>query len=88
MKNAGKIITIIAQVIAYILAIILIIEITKSIFGGSWQIEEIILGLIIFNLTITFGIGTYIISLNNKISSVNTKIVGHITWHGGLSGRG
>jgi len=68
--------SIIAQVIAYILAIILIIQIVRAILGGTWAVEDIILALLIFNLTITFGIGGYLISLNNKIS-------GHLGWHKG-----
>lgn len=81
--NIGKVISIIGQVIAYIVGAILIIQILRVIFGGSWEIEDIILALVIFNLTINFSIGGYIINLNNKISSVNTKIEGHFEWHKG-----
>ncbi len=66
----------IAQIGAYILAVILIIQIIRAILGGTWEVEDIILALLIFNLTITFGIGGYLISLNNKIS-------GHLGWHKG-----
>ena len=79
----SELIAIIGLIIAYIIAIILIVQIIRALFGGSWKIEEIILALVVFNLTITFGIGSYLISLNNKISDVNTKIQGHIQWHKG-----
>ncbi len=78
MKPSGftEVTSIIAQVVAYILAIILIIQIVRAILGGTWAVEDIILALLIFNLTITFGISGYLISLNNKIS-------GHLGWHKG-----
>lgn len=78
-----EIISIIAQVAAYILAVVLIIQLVRAILGGTWAVEDIILALLIFNLTITFGIGGYLISLNNKIAQVNSKISGHIEWHKG-----
>ena len=65
------------------LCIIIIIQILRAISGGTWRIEEIILALVIFNLTITFSVGGYLIHLNNKISNVNTKIEGHFGWHKG-----
>lgn len=71
-----EIASIIAQVIAYILAVILIIQIVRAILGGTWAVEDLILALLIFNLTLTFGIGGYLISLNKKIS-------GHLGWHKG-----
>ncbi|MBS3095368.1 hypothetical protein J4231_01690 [Candidatus Woesearchaeota archaeon] len=77
-SDIWDLIAIFGQIVAYILAIILIIQILRAIFGGTWEIENIILALIILNLTVTFGISGYIISLNNKIS-------GHIGWHRGIS---
>lgn len=73
----------IAQIVAYILAALLAFQIIKKLAGGSWEIEDIILGLVILNLTITFGIGSYLIHMNNKIASVDRKIHGHIEWHKG-----
>lgn len=83
--DLSKFIAIAGQILAYIIAIILIIQILKLLIGGSWAIEDIILGLIILNLTITFGIGSYLINLSNKISDVNTKVEGHIKWHKGVN---
>lgn len=85
MAKSSEIIPIIAQILAYILAIILIVQILKAIFGGTWAIEDVILALVIFNLTITFAVGVYLISLNNRIGSVNIKISKHIEWHKGLN---
>lgn len=76
--STGGLIAFVGQLLAYILAVILVIQILKFIFGGSWEIEEVILALVIFNLTITFGVGGYLISLNNKVS-------GHFGWHRGMN---
>ncbi len=83
----GEIASFIGQLLAYVLAVILVIQILKFIFGGSWGIEEIILALVIFNLTISFGIGGYLINLNNKISDINTKVEGHFGWHKGVDNK-
>ena len=83
MKNITKIISQIAQIFAYLLAVVIIIQILKIIFGGSWKIEDAILALLILNLTLTFALGGYLINLSSKISSVDKKIAGHIEWHRG-----
>ncbi len=82
-KDVGEIISVIGQIVAYIIGVILLVQIIKALFGGTWEIEDIILALVIFNLTISFGIGSYLISLNNKIASVDSKIEGHFSWHKG-----
>ncbi len=66
----------IALILAYILAIIIIIQILRVFFGGTWSIEDVILALVIFNLTITFGIVA-------KMSDIDKKLHGHIEWHKG-----
>ena len=76
MKNVLKWVIIIAQIFAYILAGILIVQLWKSLGGGTWQVENVMLALLILNLTLTFG-------LYGKIAKVNTKIEGHISWHRG-----
>ncbi len=76
MKDIIKWISIIAQIFAYILAIILIVQLWKSLVGGTWAVEDVILALLIFNITLTFG-------LNAKIAKVNTKIESHVSWHRG-----
>ena len=81
--NSENFLSIVVQVIAYIFAVIVIIQILRYIFGVTWVIEDIILALVIFNLTVTFGVGGYLISLNNKIASVDKKIHGHFEWHRG-----
>ncbi|MBI2106562.1 hypothetical protein HYT57_01125 [Candidatus Woesearchaeota archaeon] len=82
-KSIGEIFYIISQIIAYILAAILVIQILGILLGGSWAIEEIILALVIFNLTISFGIGGYLLHLNNNIAKVDAKLAGHFGWHKG-----
>lgn len=76
MRNNTELIAKVAQIIAYILGVIIIIQLLKSIFGGTWAIEDVILALVILNLTVTFGMVGYLISLSNKIT-------GHIEWHKG-----
>ncbi|MBS3151268.1 hypothetical protein J4443_02715 [Candidatus Woesearchaeota archaeon] len=82
-KDGGEILSLIGQFLAYLLGIIIIIQIIKSLFGGTWEIENIILAIVIFNLTITFSIGGYLLSLNTKIAKIDKKIHGHVEWHKG-----
>ncbi|MEK6878744.1 MAG: hypothetical protein AABY22_04005 [Nanoarchaeota archaeon] len=71
-----EILSIIAQIVAYILAIIVIVQIIKLLFGGSWKIEDVILTLLVVNITLTFGVMGYLMKLNSVIH-------GHIEWHKG-----
>ncbi|HLC58090.1 MAG TPA: hypothetical protein VJH95_05950 [Candidatus Nanoarchaeia archaeon] len=82
-KDIGTIFYIISQVIAYILAVIIIYQILKILLGGSWETEQVILALVMLNLSISFGIGGYLLHLNNKISKVDSKLTGHFGWHKG-----
>lgn len=72
-----------AQIAAYIMAIILIIQILRKLFGGSWNVEDIILAFIVLNITLTFGVVGYLIQLNNRISKIDAKLHGHLEWHRG-----
>jgi len=65
-----------AQVLFYIMAAILIFQIIKVILGGSWTIENVILALVIANLTLT-------VTLMGMVYQVNNKVSGHIGWHKG-----
>lgn len=76
-------IALIGQILAYILGAIVIIQILRALFGGTWEIEDIILAIAIFNLTITFSIGGYLLTINNKISDLDKRLHGHIEWHKG-----
>ncbi len=83
MAEIYETLSIIAQIFAYILAIIIIYQIIKILIGGSWEIEQVILAFVIVNLTITFTLGGYLIHLQNKISEVDKKPHGHFQWHEG-----
>jgi len=94
LKSIYEIIAITAQIIAYIMAIIIIIQIIRFIFGGSWEAQDIVVSLLILNITMIFGLGGYLIqsshntnskisNLNNKIFDVDKKISSHIAWHQG-----
>lgn len=89
-----EILFVVAQLVAYVLGIIIIIQILRIIFGGSWKVEDAILALLVLNVTLTFGLVGYMLhnnmgindkltGLNDKISSVNTKIESHLEWHKG-----
>jgi len=66
----------IAKIIFYIITIIVLYQVTKAILGGTWKIEDLILALVILNLTVTFTLLTSIYNLKSKID-------GHIEWHKG-----
>lgn len=87
MKDIMRWIIIIAQIFAYILAIILIVQLWKSLMGGTWAVEDVILAFVALNITLTFTILGYILGLNNKIAKVDSKIEGHISWHRGQESR-
>lgn len=50
--NLWEVLGIIAQIIAYIIGIIAIIQIIRIILGGSWEVEDAILALVSINITI------------------------------------
>ena len=83
MTEMNKIIIIIAQIVAYILAIILIVRLWKSLVGGTWAVEDVILAFVMFNITLTLTIVGYVIILNNRVARIDTKIESHISWHRG-----
>jgi len=83
MVNKEEVFSLIGQILTYILGAIVIVQILRAIFGGTWDIENIILAIVIFNLTITFSISDYLMKLNNKISNLDKKIHGHMEWHKG-----
>ncbi len=87
----GEVLFLIGQLLAYIIGIIVIIQILRSLFGGTWEIENTILTIVVFNLTITFSLGGYLLnsnrSLNSKIANIDKKIHGHIEWHRGKDSR-
>lgn len=74
-----EIIFIISQIFAYILAAIIVFQIIKIIFGGSWSVEEAILALVVLNITVTFG-------LYMKIANIDKRLHGHFEWHRGIGG--
>ena len=49
-------------------------QLLLKIFGGSWQTESLIIGLLIFNLRLTWKLGERIFKLDSKFDS-------HIEWH-------
>ncbi len=76
-----------SQIVAYILAIIIIYQIIKKLLGGSWQVEDVILSLLVLNITLTFGAVGYMVGMNSKLNSkiarLDIKLHGHLEWHKG-----
>ena len=87
MNDIWKTLSIIAQIVAYILAVIVIVQIIRLVFGGSWEKEDIILALLTLTITLVFGIMGYLININNRISKVERMIYGHIQWHKGINSK-
>ena len=91
MQNFWEKVAVISQIVAYILAVIVVIQILRLIFGGSWTVEEVVLAILVLNLTLTFGMFGYLIHVNNelgnKISNLDKKITSHVAWHRGRDSR-
>lgn len=69
--------------LATIFGIYVAYQIVKILLGGSWGVEDAILALVVLNITITFGMFSSLISLNNKLSKLDGKLHGHLEWHKG-----
>lgn len=83
MGKTIRTISTIALIISMMLAVIVIYQLIKIILGGSWDVQDIIVTLVILNITITFtGVG-YLININNKVSKADRMTHGHIQWHNG-----
>ena len=76
MTKALNTLITISLIMAFALGIIIIIQIIKILLGRSWEIENIILTLIILNISLTFGLVGY-------VAKVDKIIHGHIQWHKG-----
>ena len=57
-------------------AVFLIYEIIRKISGGSLGFEELVIGVLVMNLSLSFY-------LRESINKVDNKITGHIGWHKG-----
>ncbi len=55
-EKTFKIIETALVTILFIFGLFLVYQILKKIFGGSWEIESIIISLLIFNIGLTFTI--------------------------------
>ncbi len=77
-------VTISAFILSYILAIIVIIQILRILFGGSWSVEEVILALMAVNITLTLGMVSYLFRMNDRFANIDKKIHGHLEWHRGV----
>lgn len=47
---------IMGQLIAYILGIVVIVQIVRILVGGSWEVEDAIMALVGINIMLSFGI--------------------------------
>ncbi len=55
------------DIILILLGLFIAYQLLKSILGGSWETESLIIALLIFNLGLTWRL--------------NMKFEGHISWH-------
>ena len=53
------------EILLLLFAIFLLYQILRKILGGSWSIEDIILGLLIFNIGCTFTVGIMLAELRS-----------------------
>lgn len=68
MKNLkGKTV----DVLLILLGLFIAYQLLRKIFGGSWQIDSIIITLLVFNLWISWR-------LNSNLGKLNAKLEGHI----------
>ena len=78
---------IISQIFVYFLGLIIIIQLLRLIFGGSWKPEDVILAILTINITVTLTIGGYLFyannSLLNKMHQLDKRLYGHMEWHKG-----
>lgn len=63
----SKIITIVVLILSYILALIVIYQVTKAIFGGTWPTENILVVLAILNLTATLSMMGLLMDTRSKL---------------------
>jgi len=55
------------DILLILFGLFIVYQLLRAIFWGSWQTENLIIGLLIFNLGLTWRL--------------NMKFEGHIAWH-------
>ena len=60
----------------FLFLIYIIVQLVVKIFGGSLGFEELMIGLLVANIGLTF-------SLKDCINKIDAKLSGHIGWHKG-----
>ena len=83
MKILGKILY-----WAFVIFVIFVIyQMMRSILGGSWQLESIIVVLLGANLGYSFYLTRHIGNVDSKLTKhlgdINSKISEHMGWHKG-----
>ena len=62
------------DILLVLFGLFLAYQLLLAIFGGSWQSEALIIGLLFFNLGLTWKLGSSLMKLNFKFDN-------HISWH-------
>ena len=62
------------DILLILLGLIIIYQLLKKILGGSWQMESLIIALLMLNLGLTWKMSFNILELKMKFK-------GHIDWH-------
>jgi hypothetical protein len=80
--------TVVALLLAWVLGIIVVFEMLRFLFGGSWTVEELILGILTLNLSLTIGTAGYLVRGQNglalRIGRIDAKFERHLGWHRGV----
>ena len=82
----GKILGVISGIalaLSILLIVLILYQLIKIILGGSWDIQDITLALLILIITLIFGLAGYIINISSKLANVDKILHGHIQWHKG-----
>lgn len=62
------------DIILILFGLFMAYQLLRIIVGGSWQMEALLIGLLMFNLGLTWKIAM-------KVIKLDVKFDGHITWH-------
>jgi len=64
-RNIEKIAEIIGMVSLILFGLLIVYQVIKKIFGGSWTTENIVISLLVFNLGCVFTIGLSLVRLGS-----------------------
>jgi len=63
----------IIQILFALFGLFILYQILRKMLGGSWSVEDIILGLLIFNIGVTFTIGMKLTRIESDHIHLNNQ---------------